>query len=94
MQSYRNLLQSHQQFLCSVLGLVSLGYFAPMSQYEVISNTEEVMQLQETSALRQMWEQTVAVGTAHHPFTQHQFKIGFVEVQGLLGTVFAAPPQG
>lgn len=64
-----------------------------MSQYEVISNTEEVMQLQEMSTPRQMWEQTVVIGVAHHPFTQHQFKTGFVEVQRLLGAVFAASPQ-
>lgn len=80
MWSYRNLLQSHQQFIWSVLGLVSLGCFAPMSQYKVISNTEKVMQLQEMSVLRRMWEQAVVVGIAYHPFTQHQFKTVFVEV--------------
>lgn len=64
-----------------------------MSQFEVISNTEEVMQLQETGALRQMWEQTVVVGVGHCPFTQHQFKTGFVGVQRPLAAVFATPPQ-
>lgn len=51
------------------------------------------MQLQETGALRQMWEQTVVVGVGHCPFTQHQFKTGFVGVQRPLAAVFATPPQ-
>lgn len=64
-----------------------------MSQFEVISITEEVMQLQEMGALRQMWEQTVVVGVGHRPFTQYQFKTGFVGIERLLAAVFAASPQ-